>query len=90
MHVEHHPLINDFPELRAELQALRANDQHFARLAGEYEALDKQICRIEDGVELLDDAALTELKTERVQRKDELAGLLRKATKPTCCGSCGG
>ena len=90
MHVDHHPLMNDFPELRSELQALRMNDNHFARLAEEYEVLDKRICRIEDGIELLDDAALGQLKTERVQRKDEIAELLRKAAKPACCGSCCG
>jgi hypothetical protein len=51
MHVEHHPLNKDFPELHAALHELRVNDAHFARLADEYEALDKRICRVEDGVE---------------------------------------
>ena len=61
MHVDHHPLVHDFPELRNELQRLRQSDEQFSRLAEEYEALDKRICRIEDGIELLDDVALSAL-----------------------------
>ena len=89
MHVEHHPLVQDFPELRGELQRLRQEDQHFARRAEEYEALDKRICRIEDGVETLDDAALTALKQERVTLKDDIARDLRRASG-SCCGGCCG
>ena len=87
MHVEHHPLIKDFPELRSELQRLRGEDPHFSRQAAEYEALDKRICRVEDGVELLDDDALGQLKLERVARKDELSRQLKRAAGQ-CCG-CG-
>lgn len=89
MHVEHHPLINDFPELRDTLHSLRQSDQHFARIAGEYEELDKRICRVEDGVETLDEAGLSGLKQQRVSLKDDVARMLRKASG-TCCGSCGG
>ncbi|HWR80072.1 MAG TPA: YdcH family protein [Pseudomonas sp.] len=89
MHVEHHPLINDFPELRDTLHSLRQSDQHFARIAGEYEELDKRICRVEDGVESLDEAGLSGLKQQRVSLKDDVARMLRQA-RGQCCGSCGG
>ena len=89
MHVEHHPLINDFPELRDTLHSLRQSDQHFARIAGEYEELDKRICRVEDGVESLDEAGLSGLKQQRVSLKDDVARMLRQAIGQ-CCGSCGG
>lgn len=89
MYIEHHPLIKDFPEMREKMQELRQTDAHFARLAETYEDLDKQICRIEDGIELLDDAALGALKVERVALKDEIAGLLKKS-KGSCCGGCCG
>ncbi len=88
MHVEHHPLVQDFPELRAELHALRQGDAGFARLAEEYEALDKRICRIEDGVETLNDEALSVLKQQRVALKDQVARQLKKSVGQ-CCG-CGG
>ena len=82
MHVEHHSLIADFPELREQLHTLRQQDHHFARLADEYEALDKRICRVEDGVDLLDDSALSTLKAERVALKDELSRQLNKKQLP--------
>lgn len=89
MHVEHHPLIKDFPEKREQLQRLRQEDPLFARKAEEYEALDKRICRVEDGVETLEDAALTALKQERVTLKDDIARDLRRASG-SCCGGCCG
>ncbi|WP_278956282.1 YdcH family protein [Aquipseudomonas alcaligenes] len=92
MHVDHHPLIQDFPELRAELQRLRQEDSHFARQAEAYEALDKRICRIEDGIETLDGDALSLLKQDRVTLKDDLARQLKRAAGQCCgCGNgCGG
>ena len=87
MHVDHHPLVHDFPELRSELQHLRQHDEHFARQAEEYEALDKRICRVEDGIELLDDVTLGALKLNRVAMKDALARQLKRASGH-CCG-CG-
>lgn len=80
MHIDHHPLIKDFPELRV-------GDTDFARLADAYETLDKRICRIEAGSELLADDALLALKQERVSIKDDLARRLKRAAGQ-CCG-CG-
>lgn len=87
MHVEHHPLIKDFPELRGALHELRQGDADFARLADTYETLDKRICRIEAGSELLADDALYALKQERVGLKDDRARRLTRAAGQ-CCG-CG-
>ncbi len=89
MHVEHHSLIADFPELREQLHNLRQQDPQFARLADEYEVLDKRICRVEDGIDVLDDGALSTLKAERVAMKDELSRQMKKAAEPEgCCGKC--
>lgn len=87
MHVEHHPLIKDFPELRGALHELRQGDADFARLADTYETLDKRICRVEAGSELLADDALHALKQERVGLKDDLARRLKRSAGQ-CCG-CG-
>ncbi len=76
MHVEHHPLIKEFPELKDKIHELKLNDNHFARLAGEYEELDKQICRAEDSPEGHDDAHMHQLKAERLRLKDQLYALL--------------
>jgi len=89
MPVEPHSLLADFPELREQLHRLRQQDPHFARLADEYEVLDKHVCRVEDGVDRLDDAALATLKIERLALKDELLRQLKKAAEPQgCCGKC--
>ncbi|TBU76773.1 GTP-binding protein [Pseudomonas daroniae] len=87
MHVDHHPLIHDFPQWRAQLHHLRQEDAGFAHQAEEYEALDKRICRIEDGIERLDDAALGQLKSQRLALKDDLARRLKREAGQ-CCG-CG-
>ncbi|KRW62866.1 YdcH family protein [Pseudomonas sp. TTU2014-080ASC] len=87
MYVEHHPLVKDFPEMRDALHELRLNDTRFARMADAYEELDKQICRIESGAELIGEDALTALKQERVGLKDDLARQLKRASGQ-CCG-CG-
>lgn len=87
MHVEHHPLSHDFQANREQLHALRLKDKHFAQLAEQYEALDKRICRVEDGIETLDDLSLNALKLERVALKDNIARQLHKASG-TCCGKC--
>ncbi len=79
MQVEHHPLIKEFPEHRERLHTLKVQDHHFARLCNEYEVLDKEIVRIEDGLEAKPNTTLEIMKKKRLGLKDELYGLLRKA-----------
>ena len=75
MTVEHHPLIKDFPELRERIHALKS-DNHFAKLEKQYEDIDKQIVRVENGIERTDEAALDQLKQQRVHLKDQIYRLL--------------
>lgn len=79
MQVEHHPLVKEFPDHRERIHTLKIQDHHFSRLCSDYENLDKEIVRIEDGVEAKSDAALESLKKRRLLLKDELYGILRKA-----------
>ncbi|HET7772684.1 MAG TPA: YdcH family protein [Burkholderiaceae bacterium] len=79
MTVPHHPLLAEFPELREQLHARKQTDRHLARLADEYEALDKRIVRIENGNEALPDASLEDLKKQRLLLKDQLYALLTAA-----------
>ena len=78
MPLEHHPLNREFPELTAQLHALLSSDGHFARLAEEYEELDKRIYEVESGRVAIDEMLLLGLKMQRVSLKDELAGILRR------------
>lgn len=72
MNVDHHPLVHEFPEHRETLHRLKLNDTHFARLAAEYEEIDKEIVRIEDEVEAASDVTLETLKKRRLLLKDQL------------------
>ena len=75
--VDHHPLARDLPEYKQDIHDLKTNDNHFSRLLERYEALDKEIVRAEQGLEHRPDLELDGLKMQRVELKDELAGLLR-------------
>jgi uncharacterized protein YdcH (DUF465 family) len=76
MTVSHHPLLDEFPQLREQLHERKLADRHVARLAEDYENLDKRIVRVENGIEALPDAALEDLKKQRLQLKDQLYALL--------------
>lgn len=78
MHIDHHPLIAEFPEHRDAIHRLKSSDAHFARLMSEYEEMDKSVVRAENGVEHLGDLALEELKKKRLHLKDELSKILSK------------
>lgn len=79
MNIEHHPLIREFPEHRETLHHLKLTDAHFAKLASEYETVDKEIVRIEDSVQAASDVHLEQLKKQRLQLKDQLYARLTAA-----------
>lgn len=74
---EHHPLAKDFPELKERIHALKVGNAHFARLEREYEDLDKEIVRLETGLEHASSTDLENKKQRRVSLKDELYALLK-------------
>lgn len=76
MPLEHHPLHREFPELKSQLRTMLAADGHFARLAEEYEELDKRIYEAESGRVAMDEILLLGLKMQRVSLKDEVAKIL--------------
>jgi uncharacterized protein YdcH (DUF465 family) len=77
MPLEHHPLHREFPELKTQLHTLLSTDGHFARLAEEYEELDKRIYEVESGRAAMEELQLLDLKMQRVSLKDELGVFLR-------------
>jgi uncharacterized protein YdcH (DUF465 family) len=76
MHIEHHPLIAEFPDRRDAIHTLKLNNHHFARLADEYEQLDKAVTRVENDNEKMDPSALEQLKKQRSALKDSLFFML--------------
>lgn len=75
-HVDNHSLISDFPEYRQQIHDLKMSDAHFVKLHDEYEALDREIIRVEEGLEHRSDQALETLKMQRVHLKDQLFKML--------------
>lgn len=74
--IEHHPLIQEFPEHREKIHALKLSDKHFSKLFEEYEVVDKAVVRIENGNEPNTDDYLEEQKKLRLHLKDKLYAIL--------------
>lgn len=79
MPLENHSLANEFPEMRERIHQMKANDHHFARLFDEYDQVTHDVHRIESGAEAASDERLEALKKQRLNLKDELFALLKKA-----------
>jgi uncharacterized protein len=77
MHVDHHPLINEFPEHRELIHSLKLSHHHFARLADEYENVDKSVTRIENNSEVASETHLEGLKKQRLTLKDQLYKMIQ-------------
>lgn len=72
-----HDLTEEFPDRRERITELKTSDGHFARLADEYNELNRAIHRIETRVEPTSEDVEEELKRRRVRLKDEIARLLQ-------------
>lgn len=79
MSLENHSLVKELPELREKIHALKTSDTHFAKLFAEYDEIEHNVHRIESGAEAASDDRLEELKKQRLNLKDELFNILKKA-----------
>ncbi|MEW6989773.1 YdcH family protein [Colwelliaceae bacterium 6441] len=79
MPLEKHDLHHEFPEFDNEIRELKTTDNHFARLFKEYHELDHEVHRIEGGVENTSDEYLETQKKQRLNLKDQLFVMLKKA-----------
>jgi uncharacterized protein len=76
---EHHDLSAEFPEMKAQIHALKTADAHFRHLVEKYEEVSKEVARIEQGIETPDDSYTEQQKKRRAAMKDELFALLKRA-----------
>lgn len=76
---ESHDLHHEFPEYRDQIHQLKVGNLHFSRLFDEYHNLDKEVRRVETGVEPASDAYLEDLKKRRLLLKDQLLQMIRQA-----------
>ncbi len=75
--MEKHDLRHEFPEYVDKIHDLKTNDNHFKRLFDEYDEINKEIQRIETGIEPTSDQILNELRLKRVHLKDDLFNMLK-------------
>ena len=74
-----HELHEEFPDAADALHRLKQENSHFAKLADEYHAVNREIHRIESEVEAASDEHAEELKKRRLALKDEIAEIIRAA-----------
>ena len=71
-----HDLTEEFPDDRERISELKTSNGRFARLAEEYNEVNRQIHRVEARVEPASEDVEEELKRTRVRLKDEIAQML--------------
>ena len=76
MSIDNHTLINEFPQLKDKIHALKTSDHHFARRLDEYNDLDREVRRLEGEGSPKADETMEELKLKRLTLKDELYRML--------------
>lgn len=79
MSIENHNLYHEFPDFTQQIDDLKLNDRYFLKLFDDYHEIDLSVRRIEELLEASSEQRLDELKLRRVQLKDELFDLLKKA-----------
>ena len=78
MYGEKHDLHHEFPEYESEIRHLKMNNNHFARFFKEYDEIDDELMRIQQGIETPDDNYVETLKKKRLFYKDEMYFMILK------------
>lgn len=72
MHVEHHELHQEFPEMQDVINTLRTGNPMFAQLFATYHRLTGKVEDLEEHDMPVDDFTLEDMKKHRVKVKDDL------------------
>lgn len=87
MSLEKHDLIHEMPEAKEAIHHLKTSNHHFAKLFEEYHEVDHAVHRFETGAENSSDEHLENLKKQRLNLKDQLAGMIRDHESSVLTGS---
>jgi len=74
-----HELAEEFPGQADRIHELKSTNAHFARLADEYHAVNREVHRAETNVEPVGELAELDLRKKRAHLKDEIARILAGA-----------
>lgn len=72
-----HELREEFPEFADKIAALKADDEGFHEMAEEYHTINREIHRMETGLEGASDQAEEELRKKRMVLKDAIYAKLK-------------
>jgi len=72
-----HALVLEFPEKALKISALKESDAHFAKLAGEYDAVNERVYRAETRLDTLSEEEEEHLRRARAMLKDKIWQMLR-------------
>ncbi len=75
-----HELAEEFPEHVERIHTLKESNAHFAKLAETYHHINREIHRIEAGIEAASDQRDIALRKERLKLKDEINEFLMVTT----------
>ena len=76
---EHHHFVQEFPQFKDKIHALKTHNPEFAALLDKYNSLDDEIYRIEEQIETPSDDYTESLKKQRLLLKDQLFQMLQHA-----------
>lgn len=71
-----HELAEEFPDKTDAIHKLKESDAHFRKLFDQYHEINREIHRMETGVEPVGEDVEKEMRKKRMALKDEIAGLL--------------
>ncbi|OHC62998.1 MAG: GTP-binding protein [Rhodocyclales bacterium GWA2_65_20] len=72
MHVDHHDLYQEFPDMRDAIDGLKAANAHFAARFALYNRLTGKVENLEEHDMPVGDFTLEDMKKQRVKLKDEI------------------
>ena len=73
-----HELHDEFPESTGALHAPKTGNVHFGKLADQYHELNREIHRIDSGIEPASDDRTEQLKKERLAILDQIAVMIEE------------
>ena len=72
MHIEHHDLHHEFPEMHDAISTLRSANPMFARMYATYHRLTGKVEDLEEHDMPVDEFTIEDMKKHRVKLKDDL------------------
>ena len=76
---QNHDLQHEFPEFSELIKKLWESDEEFAHLADDYTKLNREVIRIEHGVEARDNRYCEDVKKKRLLHKDRIYAVLKSS-----------